>query len=46
VVIDAEGLIISLNRTAEALFGIEAGDGARQHIVELFAEESNQAALD
>jgi PAS domain S-box-containing protein len=46
VVIDADGAIISLNRSAEALFGVEAGDVAGCPFVDLFAEESRRAALD
>jgi PAS domain S-box-containing protein len=46
VVIDAGGAVISLNRSAEALFGTEAGDVAGQPFTALFAEESHKAALD
>jgi len=46
VVIAADGTIISLNRSAEALFGVEDGDVAGRAFVDLFAEESHRGALD
>jgi PAS domain S-box-containing protein len=46
VVIAADGTILSLNRSAEARFGTEAGDVAGGAFVDLFAEESHKGALD
>ncbi len=46
IVIDARGRIGSLNRAAEALFGIEASDYAGRYFTDLLADESQKAALD
>jgi PAS domain S-box-containing protein len=46
VVIDEDGRIENINRSAEALFGVEATDVLRQPFTELLAEESRKAALD
>jgi PAS domain S-box-containing protein len=46
VVIDEHGRIENINKSAEALFGVEAGAVVRQPFTELFAEESRKAALD
>ena len=46
VVIDEHGRIENINRSAEALFGVEAARGARHPFTELLAEESRKAALD
>jgi PAS domain S-box-containing protein len=46
VVIDGRGRIGNLNRSAEALFGIEANDVLGHPFTELLAEESHKAALD
>jgi PAS domain S-box-containing protein len=46
VVIDKDGRIENINRSAEALFGVEASDVLRQPFTELLAEESRKAALD
>jgi PAS domain S-box-containing protein len=46
IVIDQRGKIGSLNRAAEALFGIEASDYAGRFFTDLIADESQKAALD
>jgi PAS domain S-box-containing protein len=46
IVIDQRGKIGSLNRAAEALFGIEASDYAGRYFTDLLADESQKAALD
>src|SRR4029079_8578057 len=46
VVIDGRGRIGSLNRSAEALFGLEAKGVLGHPFTELLAEESHKAALD
>jgi len=46
VVVDREGLILSLNRPAEALFGYEYHEIARRPFTELFAPESERLARD
>src|SRR3954451_7045779 len=46
VVVDRDGLILTLNRPAEALFGYEYHEIARRPFTELFAPESEQAARD
>jgi PAS domain S-box-containing protein len=46
IVIDGRGRIGNVNRSAEALFGIEAGDVLGKPFTELLAEESRKAALD
>jgi PAS domain S-box-containing protein len=46
VVVDRAGLILTLNRPAEALFGYEYHEIARRPFTELFAPESERAARD
>jgi len=46
VVIDEDGRIENINRSAEALFGVEASDVLREPFTDLLAEESRKAALD
>jgi PAS domain S-box-containing protein len=46
VVVDRAGLILSLNRPAEALFGYEYHEIARRPFTELFAPESEPLARD
>jgi PAS domain S-box-containing protein len=46
VVVDREGLILTLNRPAEALFGYEYHEIARRPFTELFAPESERLARD
>jgi PAS domain S-box-containing protein len=46
VVVDREGLILSLNRPAEALFGYEYHEIARRPFTELFAPESERLARE
>jgi PAS domain S-box-containing protein len=46
IVIDQRGKIGSMNRAAEALFGIEASDYAGRYFTDLIADESQKAALD
>jgi PAS domain S-box-containing protein len=46
IVTDQRGKIGSLNRAAEALFGIEASDYAGRYFTDLLADESQKAALD
>jgi PAS domain S-box-containing protein len=46
IVIDRDGLILTLNRSAEALFGYEYHEMARRPFTELFAPESERAARD
>jgi PAS domain S-box-containing protein len=46
VVIDEDGRIENINRSAEALFGVEATDVLRQPFTDLLADESRKAALD
>ena len=45
-VLDGLGVILSLNRSAEALFGYEQADVAGQSFTSLLARESHPAALD
>lgn len=45
-VVDAEGRIVRINRSAEALFGVETGDVAGLPFTHLLAEESRKSALD
>jgi PAS domain S-box-containing protein len=45
-VVDAEGRIVRINRSAEALFGVETGDVAGLPFPHLLAEESRKSALD
>ena len=45
-VLDGQGAILSLNRSAEALFGYEQGDVAGESFTCLLARESHPAALD
>jgi PAS domain S-box-containing protein len=46
VVVERDGRIESLNRSAEALFGYEAHELTGRPFVDLFAPESHRAALD
>jgi PAS domain S-box-containing protein len=46
VVIERDGRIVSLNRSAEALFGYESREVAGAPLSDLFAPESQRAALD
>ncbi len=46
VVIERDGRIVSLNRSAEALFGYETRELVDQPLSGLFAPESQRAALD
>jgi PAS domain S-box-containing protein len=46
IVIDQRGKIGSMNRAAEALFGIEGSDYAGRFFTDLLADESQKAALD
>ena len=46
IVVDRDGLVLALNRSAEALFGYEYAEMARRPFVELFAPESERAARD
>jgi PAS domain S-box-containing protein len=46
VVVERDGRIESLNRSAEALFGYEADELSGRPFVDLFAPESHRAALD
>jgi PAS domain S-box-containing protein len=46
VILDGEGRIIGLNRSAEALFGYEAGEVVGKGMLLLFAPESHRAAFD
>jgi PAS domain S-box-containing protein len=46
IVVDREGLVLALNRSAEALFGYEYHEMARRPFGELFAPESERAARD
>jgi PAS domain S-box-containing protein len=46
VVVERDGRIGSLNRSAEALFGYEAHELSGRPFVDLFAPESHRAALD
>ena len=46
VVIERGGSISNLNRSAEALFGVDAGDVLGTPFSDLLAEESRKAALD
>ena len=45
-VLDAQGAILTLNRSAEALFGYEQADVAGESFVILLARDSHPAALD
>ena len=45
-VLDGQGVILSLNRSAEALFGYEQADVAGEPFTVLLARESHPAALD
>jgi PAS domain S-box-containing protein len=44
--LDRHGAIMSMNRAAEALFAVEAGDFKGRPFTELLAEESHRTALD
>ena len=46
IVVDRDGLVLALNRSAEALFGYEYHEMARRPFAELFAPESERAARD
>ena len=46
IVVDREGLILTFNRSAEALFGYDYSEIARRPFTELFAPESARAARD
>jgi PAS domain S-box-containing protein len=46
VILDVEGRIISVNRSAEALFGYEQRELAGKDLLLLFAPESHRAAYD
>jgi PAS domain S-box-containing protein len=46
IVIDERGRIGNFNRSAEALFGVEASDVLGMPFTDLLAEESRKAALD
>ncbi|MBS7542091.1 ATP-binding protein [Ancylobacter oerskovii] len=46
VLIDASGLILSMNRPAEALFGFDSAEVQGENFTLLFAPESQRAAVD
>jgi len=46
ILVERDGRILSLNRSAEALFGYESAELAGHPFVDLFAPESHRAALD
>ena len=46
VVVDGGGRVDGMNRAAEALFGVEAGEVKGEPFTDLLAEESRKAALD
>lgn len=46
LLIDRDGRILNLNRSAEALFGYDSADIEGQSFTRLFAPESHRAALD
>jgi PAS domain S-box-containing protein len=46
IVVDRDGLVLALNRSAEALFGYEYAEMVRRPFSELFAPESERAARD
>jgi PAS domain S-box-containing protein len=46
VVVDRDGRVLSLNRSAEALFGYDSREVALRPFTELFAPESERAARD
>ena len=46
LVLDGEGLILNVNRSAEALFGVEATEMLGQPFTILLAEESHKSAID
>jgi PAS domain S-box-containing protein len=46
IVVDRDGLILTFNRSAEALFGYDYAEIARRPFTELFAPESERAARD
>ena len=45
-VVDADGCIVRINRSAEALFGVDSADVAGLPFTHLLAEESRKSALD
>jgi PAS domain S-box-containing protein len=46
IVVDRDGSVLALNRSAEALFGYEYAEMVRRPFTELFAPESEHAARD
>ena len=46
IVVDRDGAVLALNRSAEALFGYEYAEMVRRPFTELFAPESERAARD
>jgi PAS domain S-box-containing protein len=46
IVVDRDGAVLALNRSAEALFGYEYAEMVRRPFTELFAPESEHAARD
>ncbi|MEX2318384.1 MAG: ATP-binding protein, partial [Bauldia sp.] len=46
IVIDGRGKIGSMNRAAEALFGVDGGDYRGRYFTDLLADESQKPALD
>src|SRR5262249_4160073 len=46
IVIDGRGKIGTLNRAAEALFGVKGAEYAGRYFTDLLADESQKAALD
>lgn len=45
-ILDGSGAILSINRSAEALFGYERGEITGQSLTTLFVKDSQKAALD
>ena len=46
IVLDEQGRILSLNRSAEALFGLDFADVAGDRLIALLTEDSRRRALD
>jgi PAS domain S-box-containing protein len=46
VLLDRGGIVLGMNRSAEALFGIDAGEVEGRPFTDLFVPESHRAALD
>ncbi|HXY90542.1 MAG TPA: PAS domain-containing protein, partial [Xanthobacteraceae bacterium] len=46
VLLDREGTILGMNRSAEALFGYDAAEVEGENFTRLFAPESHRAAID